>query len=493
MTDTAPERALEETVPEALGARRIAALLAQHLNLAVTADDVAALVEHHHLEVVDSYKGWPLYATADALALDAELVRRVVVDRVAWEQASLRREQAAARIGWHWRDIQRMGEEGRITVRGGRYLIADLDRLAAEADGEQRLTAQAAAEVLEIRYPADWQYVEAAGWVRPVETYEQLVGRGRRTVTVALYRLGDVQALREMTEVDWEAVRGLPKGVPSPLREYVRAAPGRASVVKDFAQALADRHGVQVWAWHSPYTGGWELDWERLDGAPTKEQIQRELADDAAAASYASEITLCPRWGKITREARELLRPGAAVILDTETTDRRDGRTVEIAVIDAATGKTLMDTLVQPEAPISQGAYRLHRISDEDVADARTFDRILPRLRNVTKGRVICAYNEQFDRSVVVSDALRVGKKPMHLDNRDNWFCLMKSYADWLGSPRWFSLGGKHRAAGDCAAAREVLVEISRGRGTAFTAGRSAPGDPVPGPPAGTVVSATAI
>ncbi|MEU6603151.1 hypothetical protein [Streptomyces flaveolus] len=49
-----------------------------------------------------------------------------------------------------------MGQEGHITLgKGGCYLIADVDALAAEAGGEQYITAQAAADVLEIRYPAE--------------------------------------------------------------------------------------------------------------------------------------------------------------------------------------------------------------------------------------------------------------------------------------------------------------------------------------------------
>ncbi|MFF7534677.1 hypothetical protein ACFZB2_37115 [Streptomyces bobili] len=79
-----------------------------------------------------------MYSTAAALALDVDLVRAVVADRTAWKAASLPRDEAAARIGWHWRDIYRRGAEGRITRgRGGRHLIADLDTMAAEADGEQ--------------------------------------------------------------------------------------------------------------------------------------------------------------------------------------------------------------------------------------------------------------------------------------------------------------------------------------------------------------------
>nr|WP_052659041.1 hypothetical protein [Streptomyces sp. MNU77]OLO25479.1 hypothetical protein PZ61_0237990 [Streptomyces sp. MNU77] len=65
----------------------------------------------------------------------------------------------------------------------------------------------------------------------------------------------------------------------------------------------------------------------------------------------------------------------------------------------------------------------------------------------------------------------------------------MQMYSDWLGSYRWMRLGGGHRAAGDCEAARQVLIQMSKGMGTAFTPRPPAPGDPVPGPPPGTALA----
>ncbi|MER6152876.1 hypothetical protein ACFYRD_38360 [Streptomyces hirsutus] len=56
----------------------------------------------------------------------------------------------------------------------------------------------------------------------------------------------------------------------------------------------------------------------------------------------------------------------------------------------------------------------------------------------------------------------------MHLEPWDDWYCLMQEYADWLGVRRWLRLGGGHRAAGDCEAARQVLLKISKGRGFEF-------------------------
>ncbi|MEU2856576.1 hypothetical protein [Streptomyces syringium] len=73
----------------------------------------------------------------------------------------------------------------------------------------------------------------------------------------------------------------------------------------------------------------------------------------------------------------------------------------------------------------------------------------------------------------MVGDALRVTKKPMHLEDLDTWYCLMDPYATWLGSSRWVRLGGRHRALGDCHAARQVLQEMAQVRGFEFSEGSS--------------------
>ncbi|MET9850762.1 hypothetical protein [Streptomyces ossamyceticus] len=228
MTDTALETTPEETVPETLGRYRLAELMAQRFDLPVTADDVDELLARGELAEACRYKKWPVYSTAAALALEAGLIERTVTERTAWLEASLPLDEAAKRIGWHWHDLKRMGDEGRVTRRGDRYLLADVDRLAAEADGEQHITGKAAAEVLEIRHPVDWKYVEDAGWIEPAETYEQYVrGSRTRTLTVALYRLADVQALRDLPGVDWERLDGAPPKEQVARELSRRAAPSR--------------------------------------------------------------------------------------------------------------------------------------------------------------------------------------------------------------------------------------------------------------------------
>jgi DNA polymerase III epsilon subunit-like protein len=123
----------------------------------------------------------------------------------------------------------------------------------------------------------------------------------------------------------------------------------------------------------------------------------------------------------------------------------------------------LLDTLVNPAGvPISPAAYAVHGIRGEDLVHAPSWDKVLPKLRKATRGRVILAYNAEFDRSVILRDTARAGRKPMHLANTSTWGCVMNRRSDWLRTSRWLRLGGGHRALGDCHSAREVLLDIAR-------------------------------
>ncbi|QTJ70153.1 hypothetical protein HYG77_31660 (plasmid) [Rhodococcus sp. ZPP] len=82
-----------------------------------------------------------------------------------------------------------------------------------------------------------------------------------------------------------------------------------------------------------------------------------------------------PRVGQVPHAlsprqwTQEMLRPGRAMVCDVESTDF-DGAIVEIAVIDAATGAVLLDTLVDPGAvPIHPAVAAVHGISAD--ADRR--------------------------------------------------------------------------------------------------------------------------
>lgn len=154
--------------------------------------------------------------------------------------------------------------------------------------------------------------------------------------------------------------------------------------------------------------------------------------------------------------ARAMLRPGAAVVLDTETTDL-PGAICEIAVVDAATGETLLDTLVDPRTPIAASAQRVHGLSDADVVGAPAWPDVLPRFLAITSGRQVLAYNVEFDAGVLRADSERYGLDLGDLARDDRWGCIMLRRAETLPTSAGLALGAGHRALGDTLAALDVL------------------------------------
>ena len=486
VADTLVPRAAEvaEAVADAasLGATRLAALLAERTGLQVAPGDVVALAAAGHLRTLGEYKGWPLYSVRDAEALapveggpGAFVLERQVGERLAWLSVSAEREEAAERLGWGWREFDKLVKDELIRPgAGGRFALADVEALAADQELAEQVAADRllgpdqAAQLLEIRR-VDWDCVVAAGWVTCAEIVDSRRGT-HRWVQIPMYRTGDVEALKQLPWVDWDEVRAVKPGKPSALREFAHRAPERAKVVRQFAQDVADRHGVEVWALYDGSADRWEMDWDRLesDGGPSRARVRAELQDDQQAAQYATEIRLGADWGKVARWARRMLEPDVAVILDTETTSL-EGQIVEIAVIAADTGKKLLNTLVKATEPIGSGAFWVHGISNQDLVDAKApgWEKVLPKLRKVTRDRIVLAYNASFDRARVLGHSANVGGRPMHLADPEVWDCLMEARSTFTGSWRWLPLGGGHRALGDCVSAREVLLTLAKGRGTA--------------------------
>ncbi|WP_241665914.1 3'-5' exonuclease [Prescottella subtropica] len=171
-------------------------------------------------------------------------------------------------------------------------------------------------------------------------------------------------------------------------------------------------------------------------------------------------IDLTPRqW------ATRMLSPGAACILDVETTGL-DGAIIEIAVIDAATGEVLLDTLVDPGGvPIEPDAHAVHGLTAADLAGAPTWPQVHPRLAAVTAGRTVLAYNAPFDRDRVLHDCRRAGIDPGHLFDPARWQCVMarRCQAAGLGLGGQLRLDGGHRALADVHATRVLLQQLAGG------------------------------
>ena len=161
--------------------------------------------------------------------------------------------------------------------------------------------------------------------------------------------------------------------------------------------------------------------------------------------------------------ATRMLAPGHAVILDTETSDL-DGSILEVAVIDAATGAVLLDTLVDPgDVQIHPAAAAVHGISAAQLIGAPDWPTVFSALAAVTADRVVLAYNASFDQSRILHDCHRHGLDPLHLADTERWGCVMVKRSQAEGVEKNIRLDGAHRACGDAEAARTVLQGIADG------------------------------
>lgn len=181
---------------------------------------------------------------------------------------------------------------------------------------------------------------------------------------------------------------------------------------------------------------------------------------------------------KVQGEAKKIL-DSDTLFLDTETTgiSPRD-EIVEICILDPS-GEVLLDQLIKPKRPISPDAQRLHGIREGDVAGAPSWAEVGPKIQRLLTGRVVAAYNAEFDRRMLAQTSLNHQVSLVFADVE--WFCIMKAYAKYYGqwdsyrrSFRWQSLDqagrqcgipipNSHRAKDDTRLAKAILEHMARG------------------------------
>ncbi len=151
------------------------------------------------------------------------------------------------------------------------------------------------------------------------------------------------------------------------------------------------------------------------------------------------------------------LRPGRAIILDTETTDF-DGEIIEITIVDAATGAVILDSLVRPDGQICPDAAKVHGITHDMCATAPTWTQLWPQVEPILSSHLVLAYNAPYDHGRITAACQR-----HHLPvPRARWRCIMRLDAA-ARNGRWRKLDAGHRACADTLAARDVLCQIAEG------------------------------
>ncbi|NNN19907.1 MAG: 3'-5' exonuclease [Acidimicrobiaceae bacterium] len=123
-------------------------------------------------------------------------------------------------------------------------------------------------------------------------------------------------------------------------------------------------------------------------------------------------------------------------ILDTETTGLkpRYSRVVEISVLSGR-GELVMDTLIDPGVPIPQEVADIHGISDELVVGSPSIVEAWLQLQEVTRNKLVLAYNSSFDRGMLFYEAIRNDLPKL----RSDWECVMVKYSAFVGiwNPRF--------------------------------------------------------
>ncbi|MGL4711487.1 MAG: 3'-5' exonuclease, partial [Shewanella sp.] len=162
-----------------------------------------------------------------------------------------------------------------------------------------------------------------------------------------------------------------------------------------------------------------------------------------------------------------------ALILDTETTGLEWGsEIVEICIIEARTGKVLLDTLVYSLLSIPQETIDIHGITNEMVEDSPMFFEIAEAITSILNGRTVIAYNAAFDKKMLNSSAAKFGGIiNLECDLQCAQLAYAKFKGDWnhgFGEFKWHSLvnaakqqgitleGTAHRALYDCQLTREL-------------------------------------
>ena len=148
-----------------------------------------------------------------------------------------------------------------------------------------------------------------------------------------------------------------------------------------------------------------------------------------------------------------------AIFLDTETTGLSPARgdaIVEVAIVDAS-GRVLVNTLVDPGRPIPWQATRVHGITDAMVRGRPTLRVLMPRILEVVESQQVVIYNASFDAPFF----------PGSLHQASRVDCAMRQFAEALGGG-WRKLdvaashvghhwtGSAHRALADALACRSV-------------------------------------
>lgn len=132
----------------------------------------------------------------------------------------------------------------------------------------------------------------------------------------------------------------------------------------------------------------------------------------------------------------------ARIVLDTETTglDPSRDELLQISVLDADTGETVLNTYVRPIWTFRWvTAQHINGISPEMVADAPTMEELLPKLRGIfAAAREVIGYNTSFDLDFL--GQYGISTCASIVDVMEEFAAIYGEWSDYRGDHTWQSL-----------------------------------------------------
>jgi len=90
-------------------------------------------------------------------------------------------------------------------------------------------------------------------------------------------------------------------------------------------------------------------------------------------------------------------------------------------------------SLINPRKSMPPGAYQVHKISDQDLKYAPTFEKVADKLVNFLSDCVLCAYNVGFDLAFIDQSLKQMNRSPLNLPAVD----ILAMARDALDLPRY--------------------------------------------------------
>ncbi len=169
------------------------------------------------------------------------------------------------------------------------------------------------------------------------------------------------------------------------------------------------------------------------------------LVDPTQSAYPESAALPRSRQGRQAAIAAKALLADNVVYLDTETTGMEShDQAIEIGIVDAS-GSILLETRLKATVDSHWAAAKKHKITRAMLASAPEWPAVAGQEREALQGRVVVAYNAEFDVRILSQTAAAFGDR---FDIGDQSQCAMKLAAAFLDAGDRVSLGKATEALG---------------------------------------------